>query len=148
MNKNQNYQTKIKVQRRILKTILNLWAIITLGLFILDFFSGNRYDSLASSVGVIYLAILGIYVSEKEYIRWHNHFISKFLGESFVVVWTAVMIMFVITAPLSEGRYTVPEEFAVVYASIIGVFAITRHSKIMKSKNNSKISGKKALAKK
>lgn len=138
MNKKQTLEAKNNFNRWIFKWILNIWSVITMGLFILDFFSGNRFDSAASSVGIIYIAMLGIYVSEKEYIRWSNHFISKFIGESFVIVWTSLMIMFTILAPLSEGKYTVPQEFAIVYTSIIGVFAITRHSKTMKYKKEHK----------
>lgn len=123
---------KKRLNRWVLKWLLNIWSVITMGLFILDFFSGNRFDSTASTIGIIYIAILGIYVSEKEYIRWNNKFASKFIGEGFIIAWTILMVMFTVLAPLSEGKYIVPPEFAIVYTSIIGVFAITRQSKAMK----------------
>jgi len=115
-----------------LKLILNLWTAITICLFMLDFFSGNIYDSAAASVGVIYLAMLGIYVGEKEYIRWKTKFASKFTGEVFVIIWTIVMAIFAIGAPLSLGAWKIPAEFAVVYTSVVGVFAISQHSKNLK----------------
>ncbi|OGY44159.1 MAG: hypothetical protein A3J62_00970 [Candidatus Buchananbacteria bacterium RIFCSPHIGHO2_02_FULL_38_8] len=118
--------------RKILKFILNLWTGLTIFLFILDFFSGNKFDSSASMIGIIYLAILGIYASEKEYSRWKSKFASHFIGEAFVVIWTIIMAIFVIAAPLSQGIYKIPAEFAIVYTSVIGVFAITRHSKAMR----------------
>jgi len=97
--------------------------------FLADFFSGHQFDISASSVGIIYLAILSIYTSEKEYTRWKNDFKSKFLGEGFVIVWSIIMALFVILTPLSNGYYIVPEQFAVMYTAIIGIFAVSHHSK-------------------
>ena len=132
MNEQQIEKKKATINRRILKLILNFWTIVTIGLLVLDFFSGNKYNSSVSAIGAIYLAMLGIYVSEKEFIRWKTKFSSKFIGESFVGVWTAIMAMFVIAAPLSNGAFSVPTEFPVIYTSVIGVFAITQHSKSLK----------------
>lgn len=117
------------LDRLVLKRILNFWTILTMALFLADYFSSHRFDISASSIGVIYLAILGIYTSEKEYVRWRYKFQSKFVGEWFVVAWTIIMAIFVILTPFSNGYYKVPEEFAVMYTAIIGVFAISHHSK-------------------
>lgn len=43
-----------------LKILLNVWTILTILIFVLDFFSGNKFDSQAGAIGIIYLAILGI----------------------------------------------------------------------------------------
>ena len=116
-------------ERLDLKLILNLWTVIAICLFAADFFSGNKYNSSASVIGIIYLALLGIYAGEKEYIRWKTRFVSRFSGEAFVAIWTVLMVTFAIAAPLSQGAFRLPAEFAVVYTSVIGVFAITQHSK-------------------
>lgn len=126
--KKDNYLIR---HRLILKFILNLWTTITIVVFVLDFFSRNKFDSSACVIGIIYLAILGIYASEKEYSRWKTKFVSRFIGETFVIIWTIVMVIFVFTAPLSAGRYKIPAEFTLVYTGVIGVFAITQHSKAM-----------------
>ncbi|MDD2807123.1 MAG: hypothetical protein PHW95_01195 [Patescibacteria group bacterium] len=115
--------------RLVLKAIVDIWGILTIILFFVDFLSNNRFDSSASVIGIIYLAILGIYASDKEFSRWKNSFISRFLGEIFVIAWTAIMIIFVVTATISHGQYKVPADFAVVYTSVLGVFAITQRSK-------------------
>ncbi|HLC89694.1 MAG TPA: hypothetical protein VJG65_01915 [Patescibacteria group bacterium] len=127
--------SKTLFHRWTLKVILDLWTIVTIIVFIADFFSANIFDSSASAVGIIYLAILGIYATDKEYLRWRNHFVSRFLGESYIVIWTAIMIIFVLTATFSAGRYRLPAEFAIIYTSIIGIFALTQHSKAMRAKN-------------
>lgn len=97
--------------------------------FLADFFSGHQFDISTSSIGIIYLAILGIYTSEKEYTRWKDDFKSRFVGEWFVIAWTVIMAVFVILAPFSQGYYSVPEGFAVMYTAVIGVFAVSHHSK-------------------
>lgn len=127
-----NQNKKFLLNQRILKAILNFWTILTIIIFSTDFFSGNKFDSSASVISIIYLAILGIYVGDKEYIRWKTKFISHFIGETFVVIWTAIMAIFVIIAPLSGGTYKIPAEFAIVYTSVIGIFAITQHSKSLR----------------
>ena len=110
--------------------ILNFWTLITIVFFIVDFFSGRHFDSSTSAISIIYLAILSIYTSEKEYTRWRqSKFTSRFIGEGFVIIWTIVMALFVLIAPLSGGIFIVPEGFALVYTAIIGVFAISNHSK-------------------
>lgn len=118
-----------KISQTILRLILNLWTLATMILFAVDFLSGNKYDSSVSAIGIIYLALLGIYASEKEFSRWKRKFISKFSGEIFVIIWTIIMLFFVICAPFSNGHYKIPPEFAIIYTSVIGVFAITQKSK-------------------
>lgn len=81
---------------------------------------------------MIYLGILGIYAGEKEYTRWKKKFESDHIGEIFVIIWTIAMIFFVITATLSRGMYRLPSEFAVVYTSVVGIFAITARSKALR----------------
>ena len=129
-------QKKYLINRSVLKLILNSWTLVALFAFIADFFSRNRFDSTATAIGIIYLGILGIYVSEKEYLRWKTNFISQFMGEGFIFIWTVVMASFVLISLLIPGTFRIPAEFAVIYTSIIGVFAISQHSKLMKGKNH------------
>ena len=124
-NKNNNIFT----DRLVLKIILNFWSFLTMAFFVIDFFSGHQFDGSTSAIGIIYLAMLGIYTSEKEYTRWKSKFKSRFIGEGFVIMWTIVMTMFVIIAPLSNGIYIVPEGFALIYTAVICVFAVSHHSK-------------------
>jgi|SRR3989344_6797708 len=134
MLRRRHKKHKLSVKSWSLKILVNVWSFITIIMFGADFFSGNQFDSQAGGIGVIYLAILGIYAGEKEFTRWHNDFVSQFVGESFIVIWTAVMITFVVLAPLSGGLFRVPAEFALVYTSVVGIFAVTQHSKLMRSR--------------
>lgn len=115
--------------RLVLKLILNFWTVLTMALFVADFLSGHKFSISATAISIIYLAILGIYTSEKEYARWQNNFKSKFAGESFVIGWTIIMAFFVVASAFFSDIYQVPEEFAAMYTAIIGIFAVSYHSK-------------------
>jgi len=131
-------KNKIWPDRQTLKSVLNFWTFITMALFILDFFSGNKFDSSASAIGIIYLAILGIYAGEKEYTRWQDGFVSRFIGEFFLVIWTILMAVFAVAAPVSAGAFKIPADFAIIYTSVVGVFAVTQRSKALKAKKHTK----------
>jgi len=121
------------------KIITDGWAIITLLIFTLDFFSGNQIDATAGAVGVIYIAVLGIFVGSKEFERWHGKtYPSRYFGEIYVIIWSALMICFAVLAPLSGGYYKVPQEFVVTYIAILGILAITHRSKQMHKKRTNK----------
>ena len=126
---NRKKKENIFFDRFVLKVILNFWTVLTMALFVADFLSGHHFSVSATAISIIYLAILGIYTSEKEYARWRDNFQSKFVGEGFVIGWTIIMAFFVILAALFSDIYKVPEEFAAMYTAIIGVFAVSYHSK-------------------
>src|SRR3989339_1101709 len=120
---NRKKKESIFFDRFVLKVILNFWTVLTMALFIADFLSGHKFSVSATAISIIYLAILGIYTSEKEYARWRDNFQSRFAGEGFVVIWTIIMAFFVILAAIASDSFKVPEEFAAMYTAIIGVFA-------------------------
>ena len=126
---NRKKKENIFFDRFVLKVILNFWTVLTMALLVADFLSGHRFSVSATAISIIYLAILGIYTSEKEYARWRDNFQSKFVGESFVIGWTIIMAFFVILAAFFSDIYQVPEEFAAMYTAIIGIFAVSYHSK-------------------
>lgn len=126
---NGNQVLKPSISKAMFTFILDIWSIVALSLLTLDFFSQNKFDSAASSVGIIYVALLGMYVGQKEFSRWHSHFVDRRLGEAFIIVWTVLMVTFTIIATLSGGAYRVPEEFATIYTSVIVIFVLSRHSK-------------------
>ena len=114
------------------KIVLNAWTILTIALFCLDFFSGGFYDTSTTAISTIYLALLGIYGGEKEYLRWKYPFRSRFAGDLSVVVWTFLLMLFVLLTTITPGVYKIPQEFAIVYTGVVGVFAVTQHSKALR----------------
>ena len=108
-----------------------------MGLFIIDFFSFHRYDIGVSAVAVIYIGVLGLYVTSKEFYRWKGKekFISKYRGEIYIILWTIIMVIFVISAFITNGLFKIPNEFIATYISTLGIFAISQQSKSFKLKD-------------
>ncbi len=119
---------------RVWQILTNLWTFATMGFFVVNFFSGDRYSTSSTAIAIIYTAILGIYASAKEFDRWQNSHSGKRLGELFVVLWTALMLFFIITATISYGKYRIPSEFSATYIAVLSIFALTQKSKHMHKK--------------
>ena len=85
-------------------------------------------------MSVIYIGVLGLYVTSKEYYRWKSKekFESKYFGEIYVVIWTIIMLTFVMVAFISNGLMKIPGEFVTTYISALGIFAISQQSKNFK----------------
>lgn len=111
-----------------LKIILNLWTILVFLVATIDFFGQNKYHSSVGVVSAIYIAILGFYAANKEIDRWTEKFSSKFLGEAYVGIWTALIVILIIIG-LTNESYHLSTEITTAYISVLGIFAITQKSK-------------------
>ncbi|PIR06620.1 MAG: hypothetical protein COV55_03795 [Candidatus Komeilibacteria bacterium CG11_big_fil_rev_8_21_14_0_20_36_20] len=128
--------TKNWQSRAFWKNLSNFWGLVAILLFLVDFFSFHVYDVASSSVAVIYIGVLSLYVGSKEFYRWKTKgkFQSKYFGEIHVIFWTIVMAIFVIIGFLSHGLLNIPPEFIATYISVLGIFAISQQSKSFKLK--------------
>jgi len=131
---------RISNRERNLRILTNSWTVVAMFLFILDFYSFSQYSSVTSAVGVIYIAILGLYVGTKEFYRWHEFHDTRHIGEIFVIVWTAVLFLIIFSVVFINKDYHISGELIAVYTAIIGIFALTQNSKIFfrESKDKSK----------
>jgi len=119
------------------KNLSNFWGTVALLLFVIDFFSFHAYNIAASSVAVIYIGVLSLYVGSKEFYRWKikEVFPSKYFGEIHVIIWTIVMATFVVVAFMSGGWLKIPGEYVATYISVLGIFAISQQSKSFRKKD-------------
>lgn len=113
------------------KIIANIWTLVAVIIFLLEFFSRGAFNASVTSIGIIYITILGIFATVKEYERWKKEWHSKYLGEVFIILWTVIFVIFVIVSSLSGGKYKVSSEMAAIYLSVLGIFAITNRSKAL-----------------
>ena len=117
--------------------LTNFWGILTLLLFIFDFFSLHRFSSAVSSSAVIYGFVLTLYVGSKEFQRWQSkkgEYKSLHAGEVYPFIWTMVMVIFVIIAALQPSRYAIPTEFPATYITVLGIYIISQQSKLFRAK--------------
>ena len=115
----------------ILRFLAGLWGWLTIIIFTLDFFNGHAYKGAITNIAIIYGAVLAMYVGSKEYRRWREKkmYQSKHWGELYVVIWTVLMILFIILAFVYKNNYSIPPEFPAVYLTVLSVFILSRESK-------------------
>lgn len=107
----------------------NIWMVIAIIFFILSFFWNSFYSHLANITGVIYLAVLGIYVGTKEFNRWSHYHKSIHFGELSVVIWTVLLVGMLIVDLICKGAFNFSNELIALYIAVLGIFAITQKSK-------------------
>ena len=109
--------------------LTNIWTCVAIIIYILDFASNNLYDASAAAVSAIYIAVLSIYVGTKEFERWQAHYARNYYGEVYIIIWTIFMMVACFSATLSQGDFRIPPGLVVVYTVILSIFAISRRSK-------------------
>jgi len=109
--------------------LAHFWAISTMILFITEFFRGDQFATAATTTAIIYIAMLGIFASTKEITRWQINHLEKHFGECFIFLWSGLMFLYIIALICRPNYYQMPKEFIPTYIAVLGVFAITQHSK-------------------
>ncbi|MBT3690411.1 hypothetical protein HOE31_04145 [bacterium] len=127
---------KIWAGRFFWKVLSSTWGVIAMSLFMIEFFTFNDYLVATSSVAVIYIAVLTMYVGSKEFFRWRQKdtFKSRYFGEIHIILWTLLFVVFTLFAFFSKGYFKLPTEFLATYISTLGIFAITMQSKSFSKK--------------
>lgn len=111
------------------------WAIITATFFALDYFKILDCTSSLKTLTIVYISILSIFTSIKEFHRWKDKkFFSKYRGEIFVLIYTILIIIFIILSTTNPEMYSIRPEFTTTYLAILGVFAISYNSKYLKNR--------------
>ena len=109
--------------------LVNFWTFVIYVFIIVDFFLRNSLVEFLGPICAIYIALLAVYTTQKEFERWHDENIGKHPGEIYVVVWTALIIVLIILEIIYHESYTLPSEAFSTYLVIMGILAITRRSK-------------------
>jgi len=128
---------KIKHQERLLfwRILTYIWGILAGTFFILDFFKLLNCSNSLRTLAVIYICVLSIFTSIKEFHRWKNKkFFSRYKGEIFVFAYTLIMLLFLILEIKNPEQYKIHGAFTTTYLSILGIFAISYNSKYLKNK--------------
>lgn len=128
-----------KSNDKIWRQLSNLWTFAAMGFFMFDFFTLDKFSGYAAAVSIIYISILGIYAGTKEFDRWQDSHFSKRKGEFFVILWTILILFFIITAIVSGGKYKMPSEFTATYIALLSIFALTQRSKFLHNQKEQNI---------
>lgn len=133
----------ISTGERIWRWLANFWTIAFLIFVVLNFFLEEQFGFLITPFSVLYIGVLSLYVSTKEFDRWYEMHKGKHPGEIFVIVWTIVVLgLFAVSITLNKN-YQMDEVIVAVYIAVLSIFAVTQKSKrlhkekLLKQKRNS-----------
>lgn len=109
--------------------LTNFWAVIIYIVVVFDFIKNNAFGEILGPLAAIYIAILAIYVGDKEFERWHHLHQNRHPGELFVIMWSILIFIIMITDFILSKSYKMPSEVISVYIAVLGILAITKKSK-------------------
>ena len=114
---------------RFWRGLVNVWSLLFFTLIIFDFFCANAYVSALNAIATIYVSILAIYVSNKEFERWYDRHQESHPGEVFVIMWTGIVITLLTLDFIYGPVYNLPASVISAYIAVLTILVITRKSK-------------------
>lgn len=111
--------------------LINTWSFVFFVFIILDFIDNNYYRDFLDVLSVIYISILTIYSSNKEFERWYDKHEGQHPGEVFVIIWSVLIFtLFSLSFILDDG-YKMPTSVVSSYIAVLTILAVTKKSKEM-----------------
>ncbi len=107
----------------------NFWTFIVLLMVIFNFIANNAFDEYLGIFLVVYIALLTIYASNKEFERWRNLHTSCHPGEMYVIIWTILILLISASDMLMKRAYEMPDSIVSSYIAILTILAITMKSR-------------------
>lgn len=123
------------------RRLINSWSFFFFLVIIADFFTQNNYSELIDAVSAIYIGILAIYVSNKEFERWYDRHEENHPGEFFVIVWSLLVGLLMLLDLFLGDDYHLPSAVVSSYIAVLTILVITNKSKELyrlKRKQNKK----------
>ena len=105
------------------------WSVFIFSVIIWDFFTNNSLRGIIGPVASIYTAILAIHSVGKEFERWQESLTRQSFGEIYVIIWSMLVVSIFIADAYFKLPYAMPSEIVSTYIGVLGILAITRHSK-------------------
>lgn len=113
------------------RKLINAWTFIFFIMVIIDFLYGNALEDTLNTISSIYIGVLAIYVSNKEFERWYDRHEESHPGEVFVVVWTALVTGLLVIDLIYGKFYKIPSAVISSYIAVLTILVITNKSKAL-----------------
>lgn len=111
------------------RKLINAWSFLFFAMIIIDFAYNNAYEDILNAIATIYITVLAIYVSNKEFERWYDRHEESHPGEIFVIIWTILIIVFFCLDLVYGKTYKLPGAVVSAYIAVLTILVITRKSK-------------------
>lgn len=109
--------------------LINVWTLLFFFVIIYDFIGDNCLSSLLNIVSAIYIGVLAIYVSNKEFERWYDKHQSQHPGEVFVIFWSVLVFSIIVLDFVFGKSYQLPAAVISSYIAVLTILAVTKKSK-------------------
>jgi len=119
---------KAKLDKK-LRWLANTWMALTIIFIIFNFLSNNKYGFILSPLTLLYISLLSVYVTSKEFDRWYRNYNGRHPGEIAIVLWTFLIAGMLILNFCLGKDYHIPSEVVSTYAAVVGIFIISKKSK-------------------
>ncbi len=119
----------IRNEFRFWRQLINTWSFLFFALIVMDFIHKNAYEEVINAVATIYISILAVYVSNKEFERWYDRHQESHPGEIFVIIWSGLVIILLFLDFIYGSAYKLPSAVASAYIAVLTILVITRKSK-------------------
>ena len=112
------------LDNRTWRYLVNFWTLVIYAVTIVDFYKSNGLVEFIGPISAIYIAILAIYTTQKEFERWSDQHVGKHPGEMYVVAWTILIILMLGLQILHHETYRLPSEVFSTYVVVLGILAV------------------------
>lgn len=123
---------------RVWRWLVNFWMIIIMIAIIVDFFLRGKYEHIMMPIGMIYVSLLSVYVSTKEFERWFGMYKGRHPGEIGVVLWTLLIMALIILKLVLGDHYEISPDVIWTYITVISVFIASKASKLFFTRKTTK----------
>lgn len=112
-----------------LRWLTNLWTLLLFIIILEDFLLGGTLERLIAPAAAIYIGLLTLYSTQKEFERWYSYHDGKHPGELYVICWTVVVVSLLVASYFVHNKYQMNQEIFSTYIVVLGILAITKKSK-------------------
>lgn len=113
------------------RKLINVWSIVFFIAIITDFLKSNAYEEVLNAMATIYISVLAIYVSNKEFERWYDKHEENHPGEIFVIIWSALIFILFLLDFICGIAYRLPSSIVSAYIAVLTILVITHKSKAL-----------------
>ncbi len=118
-----------KISDAWLRRLVNLWSFVFLAIVVVDLLYCNAYKELVSMTSSLYVGLLILYGSKKEFNRWQNKHKANHKGEIFAIFWTVLIGVLIFFDIFLGDKYELPGVVVTTYISVLTVLVVTGESK-------------------
>lgn len=113
------------------RCMANIWLGAMVSIIMIDFWSGGQYGYLISPVSILYITLLSVYITSKEFKRWFKHYEGHHPGEIALVIWTVLIFALIISNAYLGAGYHISQEIISTYLVVVALFIVSRGSRMI-----------------